>query len=725
MSDVLNTAVELHEAGRLDQAAPLYQQIITGDPENAAALHLLGVLHHQRGDHQQAVKLISRAVAIRPGAAAFHANLSEAYRALGKLDQAVGCCRAALQLAPEFPEALNNLGLALQAQGKLDEAARQFRHAIRLQPRSAAAHNNLGIATRALGDLDEALAEFRAAVECDPQFAAARTNLGQILLDRGQPEEALPHCLEAVRLGENIAALHHNLGNAYRDLNRNVDARESYLQALRLDPKLTESQVQMGLILQREGRFAEAMPWLKQAAELDAANPTAWQRLARLHEQRDDSVEAAAAWTKVVELSPDAPASRVALGWAMQEQGLLTEAADHYRAALSINPHWPAAHLNLGGIHEELGEMAQAASCFRAALRGNSDFALPHARLATLLRGKLPDDDLTALRERLTDADLPDQPRSHLLFALAHVLDARGEYPQAAELLRQANALAQQHAAGEFRTYVPADHEKFVDGLIAAFDKDFFARTAGGGSSTERPVFVFGLPRSGTTLIEQILASHSEIEGAGELRFGRQSFEAIPARLGRATPPMECIADLNGKTLGQLADAHLEKLSALSKRPSRRIVDKMPDNYLYAGLLAAMFPKAAFIHARRDLRDVAFSCWMTDFRSITWASDMANIASRFTQYRRIMEHWRSVLPLQMHEVEYESSVADLEPVARGLINAAGLEWESACLEFHRTIRPIRTASVVQVRQPIYKTSAGRWKHYEMACADMFARLPSG
>jgi hypothetical protein len=153
-----------------------------------------------------------------------------------------------------------------------------------------------------------------------------------------------------------------------------------------------------------------------------------------------------------------------------------------------------------------------------------------------------------------------------------------------------------------------------------------------------------------------------------------------------------------------------------------RIVDKMPDNYMYIGLLAIMFPKAVFIHSQRDLRDIAVSCWMTDFRSIRWANDQNSIAKRFQQYERLMNHWKEVLPVPLHEVHYEETVTDLESVARRMIEACGLPWEPACLEFHRTERPIRTASVMQVRQPVYQRSVARWKHYEAALGELFAQI---
>jgi tetratricopeptide (TPR) repeat protein len=722
MQDLVATAIELHEAGRLDAAVIYYEQALSQDQENAVALHLLGVLKHQRGDHLRAVELIGRAIALRPSVAAFHANLAEAYRSLGQFDRAAGCCRAALLLAPEFAEAMNNLGLALYGQNRLDEAAEQFRAALRRSPRSASTHNNLGLVLRAESRFDEALGEFRAAVECDPRFALAQTNLGQLLVDRNRAEEALPHCQEAVRLEPDRAELHHNLGNALRAVGRGVDARAAYLDALRLNPKLTEAHSQLGLLLQREGKLADAWPWLKQAGELTPGDPAVWEHLAELQDARDDRAQAAAAWARVVELSPNRPGPRVALGWDLQELGRLAEAADQYRAAIASDPNWGAAHVNLGGLAEELGDLSGAEASFREALRVNPRYALPYARLATLLRGKLPEADLTALRERLAEAELSDPPRSHMLFGLGHVLDARGDFAGAATSANEANALTLARNQRDHRAYVPADHERFVDRLIASFDAAWFARLSAAGSQARRPVFIFGLPRSGTTLIEQILASHSSVFGAGELRLARQAFEAIPAVLGRDGPPMDCVPALTDQALSDLAARHLESLRAIDDGRAARIVDKMPDNYLYVGLLAALFPRATFIHCRRDLRDVALSCWMTDFRAITWANHPEHLAHRFVQYGRVMDHWRSVVPVKMHEVDYEQTVTDLEGVARRLIGACELEWEPQCLDFHRTNRPVRTASLAQVRQPVYSRSLGRWKNYQKELPDLFARL---
>ncbi len=722
MQDVLTAAIEMHRSGQLGPASQLYQRVLAREQDNAEALHLLGVLHHQQGNQARAIELISRAVAIKPNSHIYHANLAEAFRATGDFDRAAGSCRAALSIWPDYPEALCNLGAALQGMKQSAEAVEHLERALVLRPNFVVAHSNLGIALRDLGRKPEALEHFKRAVELDPAFAPAQTNLGQTLQDLGQAEEALPHCQEAVRLDPNSAVLHHNLGNTMRALERLVDAKVSYLEALRLDPKLALSNAHLGLVLHKEGQLSDALVWLKKAVELEPANVDFWQWLAELHDEMEESADAIPCWERVVAFDPDRASAHLSLGWALQDESRFAEAREHYDAAIQLQPDYAAAYLNLGGLQEELGEMAAAEKSFRTALEKQASFALPHARLATLLRSKLPEADLAALEERLKDEALAETPRARLLFALAHALDGKGEFGRAAECLRTSNALTLETNRTR-RDYAPADHERFVDNLLRGFDRDLFARLPGAGSESRRPVFVFGLPRSGTTLIEQVLASHSQVHGAGELRLARRSFESIPATLERPGAARDNIQFLHHAAVLRLAETHLERLAAIDQGASARIVDKMPDNYMYIGLLSIMFPRATFIHCRRDLRDIAVSCWMTDFRSIRWSNDLNTIAARFQQYHRVMSHWKQVLPVPILEVNYEDTVTDLEGTARRMIETCGLAWEPACLEFHRTERPIRTASVMQVRQPVYQRSVARWKNYEPDLAELFALLP--
>jgi tetratricopeptide (TPR) repeat protein len=721
-SDLLRDALTLHQAGRLEDAARRYQDVLSTEPQHADALHLLGVLRHQQGQPDRAVELIGRAVVLLPGVAPFHSNLAEAYRALGQLERAVGCCRTALRLAPDYPEAACNLGMALHDLGRDSEAVEHLRHAIALRPDFATAHNNLGMVLRELGEHEQALAHFRTAVELAPEYAPARTNLSLALLEHGQLDEALRHAEEAVRLQADTAALHHNLGNVLLGLGKPVEARAAFMEALRLDPDLAAALDRVAATLEEEGKHEAAIPWLRQAIELEPENADHWEHLASLHSEQECWAEVVRCYDRVLQLRPTA-AAHVGAGWGLQEQGRLEEARQHFEMAVGLDPQGGAGHLNLGGLHEELGDMTLAEGAFREALQLQPEFALAHARLATLLRGKLPDADLAAVERRAGASGLADGPRARLLFGLAQVYDGRGDHARAAECLEQANALACSEASRRHRTYDPTEHERFVTNLISHFTQDLFDRLAGAGTTSNRPGFVLGLPRSGTTLIEQVLGSHSRVHAAGELRFGRQTFEAIPHVVGADLLPLPSLPLLDAAGILRLADQHLDSLAALDGGRCAVVVDKMPDNYLYLGLLAILFPHATFIHCRRDLRDVAVSCWMTDFRSIRWANDPGHIASRFTQYRRIMAHWQAVLPRKIHEVDYEDTVTDLEGVARRLVAACGLEWEPGCQAFYENKRPVRTASLTQVRQPVYRKSVGRWKNYECALRDLFALLP--
>jgi tetratricopeptide (TPR) repeat protein len=717
----------MHQAGKIDAAFASFAKIVAREPTNAPALHWIGYIHNQRGEYDGAVDVLKRAIVERPGIPSFHLTLAESFRNLGHLKRAVGCCRMALKLNPDYPEALCTLGLAIQASGRPGEAVEHFRRALDLRPHFAQAHRDLAMVLRELGQHEEALEHLRCAVELAPKYPAARSGLTLVLLDRDQPEEALIHGQEAVRLQPDLAIHHHNLGNVLQRLNRWDEARGAYLEALRLDPDLAHSHLQIGMTLRFAGQLAEAELWFKQAADLNPENAWFWEQLADLQMERQEHGAAISSWERAIELSTNERAGLyISLGWSLQEESRLAEAVEQYRTALRVQPDAVMAQINLGGIHEELGEMAAAAAAFRVAARIQPNFGLAHARLGNLLRAGLPDADLAAIEERLADPETNPSARARLFFALCVALDARGQYARAAECARQANALNMELARGP-RGYMPDLHIQYVDSIIRGFTSDLCAQLVEAGSEDLRPVFVFGLPRSGTTLVEQILASHSRIFGAGELKLTRQSFDAIPSILERPGPALEHISRLTPRAVGRLAEQHLRRLENLvDSHPAERIVDKMPDNYIYLGLLAAMFPRAVFIHCRRDLRDVALSCWITDFRpeNIPWASDPAYMGSRFEQYLRLMDHWRRVAPAPIHEVNYEDTVADLEGVARNLLEACGLEFEPGCLDFHRTQRRVKTASLGQVRQPLYSRSVGRWRNYESHLPDLFRAIPS-
>lgn len=723
MAAILSEAIACHQRGELDRAVFIYRQILAHDPHHADALHLLGGAALQRGEVAQAIELIEKAIARDPSVAAFHANLAEAYRAAGQLERAVSCCQLGLRLQPVYPSLSNNFGTILMQLNRPAEAAEQYRRAVTHQPGYAVAHNNLGNAYRVLGDVEQAIAHFRRAVELDPHMGFAHGNLGQMLLECNRLHEARHHCREAVRLQPHSAPARNNLGNVYRKLGELTEAKACYTEALRLAPTMGVVVSNIGEILHEEGNLDEAQRWLTHALELDPNSARFHTSLANLLMERLDLTTAEAHLRTALQNDPRYQDARILLGKLFADQGRLDDARAEFTAVLQTNPTHPGVNCELGDVLLEMNQRDEALACYRAALRGNPQHVPALALLATQLGKELPAEDADLLQRLAVDPELPEASRSQALFALANLCDAQGEYDSAAEYVQRANAIELKVRQDSGEGYNADAHRHFVDRLLTVFTPAYFERVRGFGVDSERPIFIVGLPRSGTTLLEQVLASHSRVFGAGELRLARESFEA----LGRTETGMrealafDRVEGIDAETVKRLARVHLNKLQTLNDTAAR-VTDKMPDNYLYLGLLATLFPRARFLHCRRDPRDVAVSCWITQFRSIPWANDPGQIASRFAQYRRVMEHWQRVLPVPVLDVDYEQLVEDFEATARRLLAFCGLDWEPACLHFHNSRRPVRTASITQVRQPLYRRSVARWKHYETTLQPLFAQV---
>jgi tetratricopeptide (TPR) repeat protein len=537
------------------------------------------------------------------------------------------------------------------------------------------------------GNLERASGLYQAALAEDPDHPDALYLLGLIAIQQGHPRQAVLLIGRAAELRPGDAVIHANLGEAYRALGDTDRTIECCRTALRLDPDHPDVHQNLALALVSMGELEPAIGHYR----------------------------------AVIRLKPGFAAAHHGLGKVFQTLGQLDEAKDCFLEATRLDPGQAASHASLAHVWEQLGEFDQALQSLREALRCDPVYPGALARLATRLRDKLDQADEAAIESLLTDPKLPVEPRLQLQFGLAQVLDARGEFERAAELTMDANNLQLADFRKRGLIYDPEAHHSFIDRLVAAFAPAFFEGVRGYGVDTERPVFIVGLPRSGTSLTEQILASHSRVFGAGELTLARQIFEALPGAIHHGGMPLDSLETLDRDTVRHLARRYLGELAALNDSADR-IVDKMPDNTVYLGLIATLFPRAKLIHCRRDVRDVALSCWMTNFLELRWACDPHQIARRIDEHNRLMEHWRRVLPVPMLEVDYEALVPNLETNARTIVAWCGLEWDPACLEFHKTRRPVRTSSVEQVRQPVYSSSVGRWKNYERSLAPLFANL---
>ncbi len=716
MQNLLDQALAQHGAGNLTQADATCRAILSYTPQEHRALHLLGIIAYQQGNLPEAIARIEQAARACPDRAEYHSDLGELHRLHGNPAAAASHCRTALALRPEFPDAQNNQGLAFQALGREDEAERAFRAAIEQAPGFALAWNNLANLLRQLDRTDEAIAAFRQALTVQPDHVQARLNLGQLLLeqeDRHLLDEALAHCHRAVELAPNLAEAHNNLGNVLRARGAYTEAEACYQWALQLAPGLAMTLNNMGQACQEQGRFDEAETWYQSAIQQEPHAGRFHANLASLRVEQARPDEAVEGYRTALRVDPLYVEAQAGLGSALVDQEQWEEARQCFEECLKQKPSLPEAHTGLGQLHSHFGRFDEAEACFREALQHRPESVAALSGLANIRRGKLTQADREVMESLLLDETLKEQKRSSLHFALAVVLDAKGEYESAGRHLDGANRSRLSQDTSKARGYDPTAHSRFVDRLIETYTPEYFERVADWGVDSRRPVFILGMPRSGTTLTEQILASHPDVHGAGELPIIRQAFEPSNRELH-----LDRIPELTPAMIREAAEEVLGELAQLNEDRAR-ITDKMPDNYLFVGFIATLFPNATIIHCRRDLRDVAVSCWLTSFQSIRWASDQDHLAHRIFDYQRLTAHWRRVLPDRMLEIDYEATVADLETTARRIVDAAGLPWDPACLAFHENKRPIRTASLAQVRQPIYTRSVGRWKHYENALGTVF------
>ncbi|MBZ9853376.1 sulfotransferase [Mesorhizobium sp. CA13] len=543
----MQRALQLHQAGRRQEAEALYRQVLTHKVNHAAAAHFLGLLLHQTGRSAEG---------------------------LGLLEQSV-------RLQPKNPDFLNNLGTVMRDLGRVAAAADFFRGAVALRPDQLAARDNLGSSLKQLGQFEGAEEIYRGTVARNPFHFRARIGLAETLQEAGRLDEALAVFREALSIRPKDAELLHGLG--------------------------------VGLM----------------------------------------------------------------------EKGELDEAADLFRQALAADPGMARAWLMLTQVK----------------------------------RQKERDAELTGMEAQHAKA-LPDSlARMQLAFGLGKVNDDLKDYNRAFDYFAEGNAIR--------RKGIDYDAERTraeFEAMKTVFDRDFFQKHRHSAISDDTPIFVVGMPRSGTTLVEQIIASHPQVYGAGELGIlktavGRQ----FPATMPGGFP--WGVSDAPDMDFAEAGRAYLDMLHARYPH-MRHVTDKMPGNFLLVGFIHMMMPKARIIHCARDAAATCLSIYKVHFRgdSHRYGYDLGELADFHNLYTEIMAHWHKVLPGVVHDVRYEDFVADQEGQSRALIDYLGLPWDDAVLSFHQTDRPVRTASAAQVRQPMYQGSVDLWKRYGDRLKPLLDRL---
>ena len=466
-----------------------------------------------------------------------------------------------------------------------------------------------------------------------------------------------------------------------------------------------------------EGAFARAALVLEEVLRRAPAHEEAARRLAALASRSARAGAAAARLRDAVRSAPDSAALHASLAEVLHSEGRLDEALGCWERAVRLAPGDAALHNRRGLACVDAGRFEAAEASFRQAM--DLDPLLPGVclNLARCRRFDRGGAGVAGRIEGLLERRLPPGPAADLHFALAKIRDDRDEVERAAVHLRAANRLV--HRTLRFDA---ARHARAVDALIETFDRALFARHAGGGAPGGHPLFIVGMPRSGTSLVEQILAAHPAVHGAGE----RHDLDRIARRVrhvaGSPQSYPRCVDALGPGHAATLGRQYLASGPPLGPG-ERRVTDKLPANFLHLGLVALLLPEARVVHCRRDPRDLALSIFSQQFaEGHVWAYALDDIARFHLAYRRLMAHWRAVLPTPLFELDYEELVREPESVCRRLVAFCGLEWDPACLEFHRHRRAVATASNWQVRQPLYRRAVGRWRRYASCLPELVESL---
>ena len=685
VEEAIQLATQLEASGRGAEAEQILRHILSVNPDQANALHLYGIMLHQGGQAQRAMELLEKATQVDPSNTLFLSNATEVFRQYKQLDKAIAFGQQAIQSNPMSASALSNLGVALFDAERLDEAEECHLKAINIDPQLIQSLNNLGSVERARQNYEGAIEWYRKALIINPQYIESLSNLGAVLVESDRGDEAVPHLEKALEIDGNYAVAICNLGLARIKQERYPEAISLLLRSLQLSPGYVESLIGLARAHFEQEQHELALNIL--------------QEVLKTHEKRADA--------------------HSLMGSIYTEQGKADLAEASFQRVLAIDPKNTAAMTGIGNIKMERGDFVGAKADFMSAIALDANNIEARFYLTQVEKVAKGDTNIVALENILTSQNyLSADKKISLHYALGKAYDDLKLVDEAFPHFLEGARLKRSKI-----TFDRTTDAQLVDGIIDAVSGDVVQKLQGaGGDLSDAPIFILGMPRSGTTLVEQIISSHPDVFGAGELDYLIQILQQVHAKSGEEggseIPLVKTIfpqnlTRLTPELLTEYGHQYIEQVKALAP-DTKRITDKMPANYLLMGLIPLILPNAKIIHVKRDPIDTCLSCFTRLFNRHQNATyELEELGLHYQNYLKIMEHWRKVMPAdQFIEVQYEDLVKNTESEAKRLIQYCGLKWDKRCLDFYKNERSVRTASVTQVRQPVYQSSVKRWKSYE-------------
>jgi tetratricopeptide (TPR) repeat protein len=628
----------------------------------------------------------------------------------GDAEGAVAVCRETLVQSPDSIDLLTLLGASLNALRLSDEALEPLLQALKIAPGFARAHEEIGRSLLMLSRVDDAINHLEQALLLSPDMESVERCLAQALLRAGRGEDA-DRVIEqsfarSPQRKQLLAAAEHQRAGRYRE------SEPLLRKVLAVEANEVNAMRMMARVAEEAGHLGEAERLLRRAIKLNPGFDDAGLNLARVLKDNDQLEEAVTCTAQVTLVSPRNPLAHYLHASMLALMRRYEDAIEAYRESIRLRAHNPAAWVGLGHLLKTLGRQEEAIAAYREALRLRPGFGEVWWSLANLKTFRFSDAELAAMERGLEDAAEDDDDRVHFLFALGKALEDRGDFDAAFARYAEANSTQRMRV-----WYDPIETGVKHGRIRDTFSAEFLAARVTQPADETVPIFIVGLPRSGSTLVEQILASHPLVDGTSELPDLARVIAAISRRHAGVHYP-EAVTRLDAAELHELGLMYLERTRRhRSGRPF--FTDKMPNNFSGIGLIHLILPQARIIDARRHPLDSLLGCYKQHFalgQSFTY--DLEELGEFYLEYRRMMEHWHAVLPDRVLELRYEHIVREQEAMTRRLLDYCGLPWDPRCLRFHETERAVHTASSEQVRQPLYGSSVNHWRNFREQLASL-------
>lgn len=538
------------------------------------------------------------------------------------------------------------------------------------------------IAHHQVGRLKEAEDIYQEVLKKDPENIDACHLLGVIGYQTGRNDVAIELISKAIEKDSTQSHFHNNLGNAFYGQGRLDEALEAYQKTVNINPGFAEAHDNLGNVFSRQGRLERAIDAYQEALRIRPDYPEAWNHL----------------------------------GNALYGQGRLDEAVAAYQEALKIRPDYAEAHTHLGNVLAEQGKRDQAAASFERAIAYRPGYAEAYRHLAQVRRHREYDHIIDEMLAAYRAPGTADDQRMHLAFGLGKAFEDLGDFEKSFDFILEGNRLKRSSY-----DYNPERDREFFSDLKAVFTDHLFRKHLGSGHGDGTPIFIVGMMRSGSSLVEQILASHPQVHGAGELSdFEQTVISRCEVMTGVRFP--HGLDRLGPADLQRLGNNYIERIRCYSGN-ARHITDKMLYNFMYIGMIRLILPDAKIIHCLRDPVDTCLSIFKNFFTGLhEHAYDLRELGGYYNLYQDWMEYLNGLLPGHIFNITYEDIIANQESETRKMLEYCGLPWDEACLSFHKTARPVRTASSEQVRRPIYNSSVGLWRRYEKKLGSLLKTL---